>query len=195
MVLRSAVPTDPLVGGLVAALSVKQTLPPDPSVTKIAAGGWSPSGSLSFVSTAISTGTPACVVAVSSIATGWRLGRVAVRVATALLPLYRAVIVALPGDTVVARPSRLTVATLVFDDLYLALLVTICELPSEKLAVTVNCWVWPTSIVADVGLMEMLSRYAFGPTAVTGTAVQMSRAPNTSSVRFLARETVIESVM
>ncbi len=51
--------------------------------------------------------------------------------------------VVVPVDTGVASPLALIVATVGMLELQVTWLVTSPKLPSEKVAVAVNCWVWP----------------------------------------------------
>jgi hypothetical protein len=58
----------------------------------------------------------------------------AVTVSTAVFevtPLFAAVMFAVPAATPVATPDALIVATVVFDDAHVAVLVRFCVLPSE----------------------------------------------------------------
>jgi hypothetical protein len=67
-------------------------------------------------------------------------------------PARAAEITVLPAETAVATPVALTVATVVFDELQVAWLVTFCVLPSEYVPVAVNCCVPLATIVGFAGV-------------------------------------------
>lgn len=62
-----------------------------------------------------------------------------------------AVIVAVPSVSIVAKPELFTVATLVADELHVAILVTSLVLPSENAAVAANCCVLPAMMDVLLG--------------------------------------------
>lgn len=68
-----------------------------------------------------------------------KTGAVTVRLEVAVKPPLLAVIAAIPEVTAVARPLALTVATEVFDDVYVEDDVRFCVLLSEYIPVTVYC--------------------------------------------------------
>jgi hypothetical protein len=83
-------------------------------------------------------------------ATEERIG-VTVRVAVPLMPLRVAVRVVEPAATAVASPDA-TVATVGFELVQVAVVVTFPVVPSLYVAVAANCWVAPTAILAVAGV-------------------------------------------
>ena len=63
-----------------------------------------------------------------------------------------AVMVVLPAAKAVARPELLTVATDVFDELHVTVVVRFCVLPSLYVPVAVNCANLPCGTVALLGV-------------------------------------------
>jgi hypothetical protein len=63
-----------------------------------------------------------------------------------------AVIVELPGVSVLARPEPLTVAILPSLDVQVTELLTSCVVKSLKVAVAVNCWVAPAATDGLIGV-------------------------------------------
>lgn len=72
-----------------------------------------------------------------------------------LTPLEVAVIVAVPAAAAVATLPDI-VATVVFDDVQVAVADTSCVVPSLSFAVAVNAWVCPTAIHGLAGVTVML---------------------------------------
>ena len=98
-----------------------------------------------------------CWVAPISMAAGFgvtatdvRVG-VTVRVAVPVTPLRVAVTVVEPAATAVASPDA-TVATVGFELVQVAVVVTFPVVPSLYVAVAANCWVAPTAILAVAGV-------------------------------------------
>ena len=57
--------------------------------------------------------------------------------------------------TAVARPVLLIVAMVVDEEFHVAVLVRFCEVPSLKVPVAVNCWVFPMVIEGFAGVTAM----------------------------------------
>jgi hypothetical protein len=68
-----------------------------------------------------------------------------------MTPLEEAWTVVCPGATPVARPELLMVATVVFDELHVAVVVRFCVVPSLYVPVAVNGSSTPTAIVGLAG--------------------------------------------
>jgi hypothetical protein len=85
----------------------------------------------------------------------------------ALDPAEAAVIVVPSGETEVANPAELIVATPGTEEVHVALLVISCAVPSEKTPVAVNAWVFPKMIDGLSGLTAM-ELIVGGPVSVVG---------------------------
>jgi hypothetical protein len=72
-----------------------------------------------------------------------------------LTPPKEAEMVVEPTLLEVSNPLEVMLATLVDDEDHLATLVTFCELPSEKVAVAVNCWLTPNGCAGFSGVTEI----------------------------------------
>ena len=68
--------------------------------------------------------------------------------------------VAVPGETAVARPLPSTVATAVLDELQVTCVVIPLVVPSEYVPEAVNCWVFPTGTLGLAGVIDMEDRVA-----------------------------------
>ena len=75
-------------------------------------------------------------------------------------PFEVALMVAVPTDTLVARPLLFTVATEGVSDAQVAFPVRFFVVPSEKVPVAVNCWVVPNAIEGSAGVTAMDSSTA-----------------------------------
>lgn len=113
-----------------------------------------------------------CCVAPISMAAGFgvtateeRVG-VTVRVAVPVTPLRVAVTVVEPAATPVANPDA-TVATVGFELVQVAVVVTFPVVPSLYVAVAANCWVAPTAMLVAAGVTAMEVRVATGAETVT----------------------------
>ncbi len=84
-----------------------------------------------------------------------RVAEVTVRVVLPETVPEVAVIVVVPAVTAVARPLLSITATIVLDELQLACVVISCVVPSENLAVAVNCWVVATEMTRLAGVKDM----------------------------------------
>jgi hypothetical protein len=80
---------------------------------------------------------------------------VTVNVAEPLIVPDLAVMVAVPGATLVANPPLLTVATPVADEDHCTVLLRFCVLPLLYFPVAVNCWPLPAATVAVAGVTEI----------------------------------------
>jgi hypothetical protein len=102
-------------------------------------------------------------------ATKERVG-VTVRVAVLWTPLRVAVTVVEPAATAVATPDALIVATVGFELVQVAVVVTFPVVPSLYVAVAANCWVAPTAMLAVAGV----------------TAIEVTVATEAGTVRVAA---------
>src|ERR1700690_186238 len=79
---------------------------------------------------------------------------VTVRVVEAVSPMYVTVIVVVPGPTDVARPMRLMVATMMFDEAHVAMPVTLRCVPLENTSVAVKPIPLPSGIAGAMGAID-----------------------------------------
>jgi hypothetical protein len=118
-----------------------------------------------------------------------RVAEVTVRVVLAETAPEVAVMVAVPGAMAVARPLLLTVAANGLDELQVTCVVISWVVPSEKVAVAVNCWVVPPGTLGLAGVIAMEDRVA----EVTVRVVFAETAPEVAAkvvvpaVRAVAR--------
>lgn len=81
---------------------------------------------------------------------------VTVNVAEPLIAPRVAVIVVVPGATPMANPvPLLTVATVVVEELHLAVLTRFCVVPLLYVPVAVNCWVMPAATEGLAGVIAI----------------------------------------
>lgn len=97
-----------------------------------------------------------------------------------------AVIVAVPGPVLVARPDALIEATLMLEEDHTTE-GSCCVLPSSKSPVAVNCWVVPSAIDEFAGVMEIESRWA---TTTVSEAVSLT-APTVAVIVAVPAPTVV----
>jgi len=72
-----------------------------------------------------------------------RVAEVTVSVVLPTVPPYVALMVVVPVPEALAKPFPVTVATEVFEEVQVALVVTSMLVPSDCVAVALNCWVAP----------------------------------------------------
>jgi hypothetical protein len=106
---------------------------------------------------------------VTAIAVMVFVAAVTVSVAVPLMPLSDAVMVVEPAVAPVAKPDEFTVATAVFEEFHVAVVVTFAVELSLYVAVAVYCSVAPTAMLAVAGVTEIA-------VTVFATAVTLSAA-------------------
>ena len=90
-----------------------------------------------------------------------RVAEVTVRAVLAEIPPEAAVMVAVPAATAVAMPLLLIVATDVFEELQVTWAMGILWLvPSEYVAMALNCWATPTGMLGLAGVIAIEDRVA-----------------------------------
>ena len=106
------------------------------------------------------------------------VGGPTVKVVLPLTPPRVALICDVPCPAPLARPPAAIVATALFDDAQVAVLVSVWVLPSVYVPVAANCCVVPLAIVGFAGVTAIDTRVA-GPTV---SAVLPVTAPNVALI-------------
>jgi hypothetical protein len=120
-------------------------------------------------------------------------GAVTVRFAAPLIVPDLAVMVALPWAKLVASPALLTVATEVFEDVQVAVLVRLCVVPLLYVPVAVNCCVAPAIMEGVAGITATETSDGAVPVPVSVTVCGLE-VPVSVIVRVPAREPVVLGV-